>query len=116
MKTKKTQQKVRYAVIGLGHIAQIAVLPAFKHSKGSELACLISEDSTKLKELSKMYKVPKENCFKLEDFPACLKAARVDFLYLATPNDTHCEFVLKALDQGVHVLCEKPPFNSIIIG
>ncbi len=26
--------KVRYAVVGLGHIAQVAVLPAFEHATG----------------------------------------------------------------------------------
>ncbi len=29
---KKSGQKVRYAVVGLGHIAQVAVLPAFAHA------------------------------------------------------------------------------------
>ena len=35
---------VRYAVIGLGHIAQVAVLPAFKHARrNSRLVALVSE-------------------------------------------------------------------------
>jgi len=33
--------KLRYAVIGLGHIAQVAVLPAFKSSPNSELFALV---------------------------------------------------------------------------
>ena len=34
-------KKIRYAVVGLGHIAQVAVLPAFAHaSANSELAAL----------------------------------------------------------------------------
>ena len=37
------RKQIRYAVVGLGHIAQIAVLPAFKHAHhNSELAALIS--------------------------------------------------------------------------
>jgi len=31
-------KKIRYAVVGLGHIAQTAVLPAFKRAEKSELA------------------------------------------------------------------------------
>jgi hypothetical protein len=27
---RKSNQKIRYAVVGLGHLAQVAVLPAFK--------------------------------------------------------------------------------------
>lgn len=36
---------VRYAVVGLGHIAQVAVLPAFAHAKrNSRLVALVSDD------------------------------------------------------------------------
>src|SRR6185503_14229680 len=57
-RTKKRSRKVRYAVVGLGHIAQAAVLPAFAHaSKNSKLVALISDDKVKLRELSKRYDV-----------------------------------------------------------
>jgi hypothetical protein len=37
MDRKSKNRKIRYAVVGLGHIAQVAVLPAFKHEpSGSE--------------------------------------------------------------------------------
>ena len=49
---------VRYAVVGLGYIAQIAVLPAFAHAKrNSRLRALVSSDSTKLAELGDRYAV-----------------------------------------------------------
>jgi predicted dehydrogenase len=59
---KKTSQdkSIRYAVIGLGHIAQAAVLPAFKHAKrNSTLAALVSSEPKKLKQLSRRYAVPR---------------------------------------------------------
>ena len=41
---------IRYAVVGLGHIAQVAVLPAFAHARrNSRLTALVSDDATKLK-------------------------------------------------------------------
>jgi predicted dehydrogenase len=106
-------KKIRYAVVGLGHIAQVAVLPAFKHSKNSELVALISEDPEKLKKIGKMYKVPKERCFNLSDFPQCLTTAGVDVVYIATPNNTHHKLVIQALNVGVNVLCEKPLAISV---
>ncbi len=56
--TKTETPPLRYAVVGLGYISQIAMLPAFKHAKeNSELAALISSDPAKLKKLSKEYDV-----------------------------------------------------------
>ena len=46
---KKSGQKIRYAVVGLGHIAQVAVLPAFAHAaRNSALAALVSSSRAKL--------------------------------------------------------------------
>ena len=37
---------IRYAVVGLGHIAQVAMLPAFAHAKrNSRLTALVSDDA-----------------------------------------------------------------------
>ena len=41
---------VRYAVVGLGHTAQVAMLPAFAHARrNSRLTALVSDDRAKLK-------------------------------------------------------------------
>ncbi|MBC7815659.1 MAG: Gfo/Idh/MocA family oxidoreductase [Planctomycetaceae bacterium] len=101
------QRKVRYAVVGLGHIAQVAMLPAFEHAqKNSELVALISGDATKLEELSKTYGV--EHTASYDEYEACLKDAEIDAVYIALPNSQHREFAVRAAEIGVHVLCEKP--------
>ncbi len=100
------QAKVRYAVVGLGYIAQQAVLPAFKHAKNAELAALISSDDEKLKELSEKYGVRHTSNY--ENFEQCLRDADVDAVYIALPNDMHSEYTVRSARTGVHVLCEKP--------
>jgi glucose-fructose oxidoreductase len=51
-------KKIRYAVVGLGHIAQVAVLPAFAHAAvNSELVALVSNDPVKRKKLAQKYNV-----------------------------------------------------------
>jgi predicted dehydrogenase len=42
------KKKIRYAVVGLGHIAQTAVLPAFEHAENSELATLVTGNPKKI--------------------------------------------------------------------
>jgi predicted dehydrogenase len=97
--------QVRYAVVGLGHIAQVAVLPAFAHARrNSRLTALVSDDAAKLKTLSKKYGV--EHAYSYREFETCLR--EVDAVYIALPNSMHAEFTIRAANAGVHVLCEKP--------
>jgi len=102
--TKSSRSKVRYAVVGLGHIAQVAVLPAFKTARNSELAALVSGDPHKRKALAKKYRVTQ--VFSYEEYDQVLSL--VDAVYLALPNHLHKEYAVSAAEAGVHVLCEKP--------
>lgn len=96
---------IRYAVVGLGHIAQVAVLPAFAHARrNSRLIALVSDDPTKLRLVSRKYGV--ESVFSYDDYDACL--GQVDAVYIALPNSMHAEYAIRAARAGVHVLCEKP--------
>jgi len=103
----KPRNKVRYAVVGLGHIAQTAVLPGFKHaSKNSDLVALFSQDPVKRRELARKYRVP--NALSYDDYDSFLRSGEVDAVFIAEPNSLHRDFVVRAAQAGVHVLCEKP--------
>jgi predicted dehydrogenase len=97
--------KIRYAVVGLGHIAQTAVLPAFKHAENSELAALVTGNLEKDHELSKRYGV---KAYTYDDLESALEKEKIDAVYIATPNILHREYAERAAQAGVHVLCEKP--------
>jgi glucose-fructose oxidoreductase len=98
-------RKVRYAVVGLGHIAQVAVLPAFAHARrNSQLMAVVSDDRTKRREIAKRYGL--NRTFTYDQFDDCL--AQVDAVYIALPNSMHAEYAIRAAKAGVHVLCEKP--------
>ena len=99
-------EKVRYAVVGLGHIAQVAVLPAFAHAENSELTALVSDDPEKLEKLGRKYKVTGR--YSYEQFEECLGSGTVDAVYIALPNHLHREYTERAARGGAHVLCEKP--------
>ena len=99
-------KKIRYAVVGLGHIAQAAVLPAFEHArKNSRLVALVSSDEEKRRKLAKKYGC---EAFSVDDLDTCLDLPDVDAVYITEPNDKHADFAVRCAREGVHVLCEKP--------
>jgi predicted dehydrogenase len=97
---------VRYAVVGLGHIAQVAVLPGFSNAKNSELAGLVSGSPEKLRVLGRRYGV--KNLWSYGKYRECVRSGEIDAVYIALPNDMHHRFAIEAAEAGVHVLCEKP--------
>jgi len=97
-------RKIRYGVAGLGHIAQVAVLPAFAHARrNSILRAIVSGDSEKLAKVGDKYGVPLRAGYNQLD--RCL--SEIDVLYISTPNTEHAELAIRAAQAGVHVLCEK---------
>jgi glucose-fructose oxidoreductase len=107
-----SSKKIRYAVVGLGYIAQVAVLPAFAHAKkNSELAAFVSDDPKKLQQLGKKYGI--KACYSYDQYEECLWQEKIDAVYIALPNHLHCEYTVRAAKAGVHVLCEKPMALSV---
>jgi predicted dehydrogenase len=105
--TTRSAKKVRYAVVGLGYISQVAVLPAFQHAReNSELVVLVSGDATKRAQLAKKYHVSKT--YSYEQFSQCLESGLIDAVYIALPNNMHRAYTEGAARAGIHVLCEKP--------
>jgi len=99
--------KVHYAVVGLGWIAQTAVLPGFANARGnSELVALVSDDPVKLKKLGRKYGVRILTDY--AGYDALLASGEIDAVYIALPNHLHQPYTLRAAAHGVHVLCEKP--------
>jgi predicted dehydrogenase len=82
------KKRIRYAVVGLGHIAQVAVLPAFEHaSRNSELVALISSDEKKLRELGRRYDI--DHLCSYEQYDELLGSGEVDAVFIALPNSHH---------------------------
>jgi predicted dehydrogenase len=103
--TMKKTARIRYAVVGMGHLAQVAILPAFKHARRSELGVLISGDEIKGRLLSKKYRVP---TYSYDNFEDALAKENIDAAFIVLPNTMHREFTERAAKSGIHVLCEKP--------
>jgi predicted dehydrogenase len=109
----KAAPPLRIAVVGLGHIAQAAVLPAFKHARPYvELTALVSDTPAKLKALGKRYGVRQLHSY--DDARDLFSSGAIDAVYIALPNTQHAAWTIRAADAGLHVLCEKPLATSVV--
>ncbi|MFL5274525.1 MAG: Gfo/Idh/MocA family protein [Anaeromyxobacteraceae bacterium] len=99
-----------FVVVGLGHIAQTAVLPAFAHAAPhARLVGVVSGDEAKRREVARRHGVRAWSYDALDD---CLADPEVDAVYIALPNSLHEACAVRAAHAGVHVLCEKPMATS----
>jgi predicted dehydrogenase len=102
----RNREPVKYAVVGLGWIAQETVLPAFQHVTNSKLVALVSGDANKTQELARRYGIPRTCSY--DGYERLLNDGGIDAVYLASPNSVHRQQTEMAANAGIHVLCEKP--------
>ena len=99
-------------MVGLGHIAQAAVLPAFRHARRHvELTALVSDTPAKLKQLGRRYGV--KHLYSYDDARDLFSNGDIDAVYIALPNSQHAAWTIRAAEAGLHVLCEKPLAVSV---
>jgi predicted dehydrogenase len=104
-------KRVGYAVVGLGHIAEYAVLPAFRVARKSRLLALVSGDPGKAKRLARKFHA--SQCSTYDGFDDCLRNPEIEAVYISTNNSTHAELTIRAAAAGKHVICEKPLANTV---
>jgi phthalate 4,5-cis-dihydrodiol dehydrogenase len=89
-------------VIGLGGGAS-QMIPAFVRHPHIRITAAADTDQTQLDLFRRAY--PGET---YTSAAALCRSSQVDAVYIATPNQYHTEHALLALEQGKHVLVEKP--------
>lgn len=109
--TKLSKNKVGFAVVGLGSIAQSSILPAFANCRNAKLIALVGRDPTKISQLARKFTVRSK--YGSDEYAACLGNPEVSAVYIATPQGEHCNLTVQAAEAGKHVLCEKPLAASV---
>jgi len=95
---------VGFAVLGLGTLAQTAILPAFQGVQRTRLVALVSRDLEKARRLASLHGVP---CA-YDSLQECLENPQVEAVYIATPPGNHFQEAEEVALARRHVLCEKP--------
>ena len=95
---------VGFAVLGLGTLAQSAILPAFRGMQRARLVALVSRDGEKARRLATLHGVTAA----YDNLEECLANPQVEAVYIATPPGTHLRDAETVALAKRHVLCEKP--------
>ena len=98
-------EKLKVGIIGCGGIANSKHLPALKsQNKKAEIVafCDIVEDRAVL--AAKEYGT--ENAKVYKDYKKLLEDKSIDVIHVCTPNRSHSEITVAALEAGKHVMCE----------
>ncbi|WP_459205599.1 Gfo/Idh/MocA family protein [Pseudomonas sp. MLB6B] len=98
-------RKIRYGVVGAGAISQGAFMPGVGQTDNSVITAIVTGDPVKADQLAELYSA---KSYSYEQYAELLDSGEVDAVYVATPNFRHVEFVVPALEKGIHVLLEKP--------
>ena len=97
-------QKVRIGVIGAGTWSQYAHLPAIKAHPEAELHAVCQRTEDKLRATAAKWGIPHA----FTDYRKMLDSGTLEGVIVSTPHDFHYEPVKYALENGLHVLVEKP--------
>jgi predicted dehydrogenase len=95
--------KVRWGLLSTANINKM-LIPAIRASKRGELAAVASRSQEKSDAYAKQWQIP----LSFGNYEAMLASDEVDAVYISLPNHLHAEWSIKAMEQGKHVLCEKP--------
>jgi xylose dehydrogenase (NAD/NADP) len=94
---------VKWGIISTADINQ-KVIPGAHVSPKVDLVAVASRDQARADEYAKQWEIERA----YGSYEALLADPEIEAVYISLPNTMHCEWSIKSLEAGKHVLCEKP--------
>jgi len=96
-------KKVRWGLLSTANINRRLIQPLKSSSRGQLVAV-----ASRAKEVAAAYAAQWEIPFSFGSYTEMLESGSIDAVYIGLPNHLHAEWSIRAMQAGVHVLCEKP--------
>jgi D-xylose 1-dehydrogenase (NADP+, D-xylono-1,5-lactone-forming) len=80
------------------------VIPGAHASPKVDLVAVASREQSRAEEYARTWEIERA----YGSYDALLADPEIEAVYISLPNTMHCEWSVKALEAGKHVLCEKP--------
>ena len=100
---------IKWGVLGTADIAKGCTIPGMLKADNCELYAIAGRNEEKAESFKTTFGFKKAYV----GYEALLADSEVKAVYIPLPNSLHCEWVIKALKAGKHVLCEKPMALSV---
>lgn len=98
-------KRVRIAIVGAGFSAHFHLASYRKvYGEDFEIAGIYGRNRARTAELARTFGIPVQ----YETIDALMADPAIDVVDLCVPNHLHMPLVLKAAEQGKHIICEKP--------
>ena len=97
-------EQVRIGVLGAARIAPMALVAPAKQVPEVVVEAVAARDPERARTFAAKHGMPKTHA----SYDALLADPEIDAIYNPLPNSLHCEWTIRALEAGKHVLCEKP--------
>ncbi len=100
---RNAMKKLRFGILSTSSIAP-RFIKGVRAAKSCEASALASRNLEKAQEKAALWNVPKA----YGSYEELLRSNEIDAAYVAMINSAHYRYAKMALEQGKHVLCEKP--------
>ena len=97
-------QKIKWGILGTANIARYATIPGMKKAEHCELYAIAGRSLEKAHAFKNEYGFEKA----YGSYDELIADSAVQAVYIPLPNNLHLKWVKAALQNGKHVLCEKP--------
>ncbi|HVD11985.1 MAG TPA: Gfo/Idh/MocA family oxidoreductase [Gaiellaceae bacterium] len=94
---------VRWGILSTARINRLVIPPAHA-SEQVELVGVASRDRARAEEYARQWEIPRA----YGSYESLLADDEIEAVYISLPNNLHCEWSVRSLEAGKHVLCEKP--------
>lgn len=101
-------ERVGFAVVGLGHLSIDQILPAFGKSKLCKPVALVSGEPEKARKIAAQYGIKPSSLYSYQNYDNLAQNPEVKVIYIVLPNSMHLEYTLRSAKAGKHIFCEKP--------
>ena len=96
--------QVKIGIIGTSWWAEEMYLPHLATYERAVLLAVCGRNRDRGNEVAAKYNIPQV----YTDYREMVATAGLDAVVISTPDDTHFEMAMAALDSGLHIICEKP--------